>query len=78
METKHAGDHIIKKAIAIKNKCTDITLMLVDEASEISEANVVCDKVVHYSGLRSHISSDNQRQYLIALGPHQPLLNSFP
>jgi len=39
----------------------------------------VIDSVVeHDPGRRTKIISDNQRQYLIMLGPHQPMLNVNP
>ncbi len=37
-----------------------------------------CELITHDPGTRKAIRSDNERNYLISLGPHQPVLAKFP
>ena len=46
-----------------------------DILSEILERD---DKVSHDPGNRPASLNDNQKRYLINLGPHQPRLSSYP
>ena len=50
----------------------------------IKAQNIIIDKsdssalISHDPGVRPHTITDNQKWYLIQLGPHQPKLASFP
>lgn len=70
---------------SIRDKSKQFVENATDVLTEMSNGNVIksCDNasdnlVEHDPGKRSKISSGNQRNYLISLGPYQPKLTRFP
>jgi len=78
VEIKEAIDNIIKISNSVLEKCNDVTAQLESQSGNVSEVEVIDSVVEHDPGKRTKIISDNQRQYLIMLGPHQPMLNVYP
>lgn len=78
VEIKDAMDHILKTSSSIIDKCNGLMTQMDIVSNSISEKSIMDSKVEHDPGLRTKIISDNQRQYLIMLGPHQPKLNFYP
>lgn len=56
------------KAVEERNKTISIN----------DDPNQTFKMVSHDPGLREKLNTDNERRYLISLGPHQPILNQFP
>lgn len=48
------------------------------ETESSKQVNVIDNIISHDSGSRGSVASTSQRQYLIALGPHQPKLTKYP
>lgn len=72
---------MIKRACeTLEETCTEI----INQINTDTNKAVVDDRqpdpeIIHHDpGLRSRIENDNQRNYLMALGPHQPKLFSYP
>jgi len=78
VEIKEAKDNIIKISNSVLEKCNDVTTQLESQFGNASEVEVIDSVVEHDPGKRTNIISDNQRQYLVMLGPHQPKLNVYP
>lgn len=78
VEIKEVIDNIIKISNFVTEKCNEVTAQLESQSGNVSEAEVIDSVVEHDPGKRTKIISDNQRQYLIMLGPHQPKLNVYP
>ncbi|XP_060845279.1 zinc finger MYM-type protein 1-like [Rhopalosiphum padi] len=78
VEIKEAIDNIIKISNSVLEKCNDVTTQLESQSGNASEVEVIDSVVEHDPGKRTNIISDNQRQYLVMLGPHQPKLNVYP
>eukprot|EP00102_Acyrthosiphon_pisum_P019681 XP_016656891.1 PREDICTED: uncharacterized protein LOC107882686 [Acyrthosiphon pisum] len=78
VEIKEAIDNIIKISNSVLEKCNDVTAQLESQSGNLSEVEVIDSVVEHDPGKRTKIISDDQRQYLIMLGPHQPMLNVHP
>ncbi|XP_050538476.1 uncharacterized protein LOC126903939 [Daktulosphaira vitifoliae] len=60
------------------DRCNVLMTQIDTVSDNFTEKDTVSSKVHHDPGLRTKITSDNQRQYLIMLGPHQPKLNIYP
>jgi len=78
IEVKDAIKHILKTSSSIMDKCNMLMTQMDIVSENITEKDTVSSKVHHDPGLRATITSDNQRQYLIMLGPHQPKFNFYP
>uniref|UniRef100_A0A2S2QWJ3 Uncharacterized protein n=1 Tax=Sipha flava TaxID=143950 RepID=A0A2S2QWJ3_9HEMI len=78
VKVKEAIDNIMKISNSVLDTCNEVTALLENQSGIVSEVNVVDSAVVHDPGKRTKIISDNQRQYLLILGPHQPKLNAYP
>lgn len=78
IEVKDAIKHILKTSSSIMDRCNMLMTQMDIVSENITEKDTVSSKVHHDPGLRGKITSDNQRQYLIMLGPHQPKLNFYP
>lgn len=78
IEVKDAMKHILKTSFSIMDICNVLMTQMDIVSESITEKYTVSSKVHHDPGLRTKITSDNQRQYLIMLGPHQPKLNFYP
>ena len=71
----------IKDACGVaSNACSGVITGIAASSSAniIDERQPECALVRHDPGLRQKITCDNQRNYLISLGPHQPVLSRFP